>query len=208
MLWFVALSSCKPVDPVPAELRELRAGVEEAFERALVPDSVAVGERAATLAEQWDSFRPTAEEDGASSGALAGMDTALALLGANVASSVDSVVLGRACNGLLEWMDELFGVYGPPAPGELLQIGYLARQVWMDARNGDIPGAAAADLDEERAAWEAIKVEAVELGHDAAPVDAALEAQEDALEGQDTGLLQDASAEAVGAAAELEAAYE
>ena len=129
----------------------------------MLADYTAVADAAAMLDKQWKAFRATAQKDGAAAGDLKALDTAIAELikAADAATSEASVA--RAANAVSAPMDELFALYDPTIPVDVLALDYLGREVVLDGMDKDW-SAATADVDSIEAKWKTLKKSVTDAG--------------------------------------------
>ena len=184
------------VREVPAGLSAVESGAEDAYDMALAGDNAAVARTAETLSHSWGHYRSQALQDGASEALAAQVDDAIAgLHDAANQQGIEHVSLARAANMISAPMDELYALYQPTVPADVLALDYLGREVALDGMDGD-PGAADADITEIEARWATLRPEVVEAGgsKEAADFDASIDGERGAvLAGDAQGLVDTAN---------------
>jgi hypothetical protein len=165
---FFALSGCSssssspsttPGD-IPAPLADIEGIAEDAYDKALIGDFATVQANADEIASSWADFRSQAETDGAGADVLQAMDDAVAAFSA---APDDVVGAGRAANGVSALMDELFGLYDPRTPTEIIALDYSGREVVLDATEPNL-SSATEDVDELETTWNQVKAKVVDAG--------------------------------------------
>jgi hypothetical protein len=148
---------------VPAALLDIEGVAEDAYDKALLADYAAVAKAAAALDKQWKAFRATAKKDGAAASDLAALDAAVAGLIDAADTTTSEASVGRAANAISAPMDELFALYDPTVPVDVLALDYLGREVVLDAMEMDF-SAATRDVDTIDTTWKALQQSVVDAG--------------------------------------------
>lgn len=162
------LSACTDGDTgdpatFPDDLRQVEEVAEDAYDKALVGDFAAVAADAQDLDTHWQAYRGRAEDDGASPAELDAMDQAIAGLAEAAASPVDRPTVARAANAVSSGMDELFALYDPVVPADVLALDYLGREVVLDGMQLDF-AAASSDTDLIDARWNGVRAAVLDAG--------------------------------------------
>lgn len=190
----VILAACRP-GGVPAALEDIEAEAEHAYDVALAEDYAALADAASVIDAAWIDYRPTAEADGAGADVLSAVDDAI--VGLTEAANVQGgpAVAGRAANAVSEHMPELYTLYGPKVPTEVLALDYQGREIVLDGMDVAFE-AAAIDVEALSSTWDAVRPAVVDAGGDAeaADFDASVERLRGLAAGQDAaGLIDEAN---------------
>ena len=129
-----------PATSVPSALTAIEDTAEDAYDQSLASNAPGVEADANELNDAWQSFRPRAQTDGASTNVLDTMDRSITELRSVASNPPGDVELARAANAVSAPMDELFALYEPPVPPAVLELDYLGREVVLDARESDFDG--------------------------------------------------------------------
>ena len=148
---------------IPQELASVESLAEDAFDEALLGNASNVFDLATQLRTDWDAYRPEGVDDGALPADLQQIDAAIVALLDVAAVSVDPVELGRASNAISAPMPQLFDLYAPIVPVELLALDFDGREVILDAIADDFPSATT-NVDVIEATWAAFKSEVIDAG--------------------------------------------
>lgn len=148
---------------VPAGLLDVEGEAEGAYDKALADDVAGVAAVAGTIDSAWRAVRPQVATDGATRADLDAMDAAIADLRSQVGTSTDPVTLARAANAISAPMDELFSLYAPTVPTDILALDYLGREVVLDGKQLDL-ATATTDVDVIEATWAAVRPAVVAAG--------------------------------------------
>jgi hypothetical protein len=148
---------------VPDDLLHIEEVAEDAYDQALVAAYAKVSSDADEIAASWQAYRARAEADGAAAADLDAMDQAVDQLGPAAAAAVDPPTVGRAANAVSAGMDELFALYDPQVPADVLALDYLGREVVLDAMQQDF-GRAGTDTDAIDARWADVKQQVLDAG--------------------------------------------
>ncbi len=140
---------------VPSGLLDVEGAAEDAYDKALAGDHAAVVAAAATIDASWRGVRSELATDGAAGGDLTAMDTAVRDLASAAASSTDPTTVARAANAISAPMDELFAIYAPTVPVDVLALDYLGREVVLDGMAA--PASATGHIDTIQATWIRVK---------------------------------------------------
>lgn len=149
--------------PIPSRLSAIEGSAEDAYDKAIAGDAAAVSGAATTIDDGWTAFRSTAANDGAAPADLSAMDQAVAGLVAAAASPGSGPVAARAANAVSASMDELYVLYDPPTPTELLILDYLGREIVLDGLQTDLTRAGS-DLDLVESTWTSLRPRVVSAG--------------------------------------------
>jgi hypothetical protein len=168
---FLAVSLLVACDPkrgstsgeIPERLVHVEELAEDAYDKSLVSDFAAVATDADDIASAWSSYRAQGEADGAHAADLEAMDAAVAGLRDAAASATDPATVARAANAVSSRIDELFDLYDPIVPAEILALDYLGREVVLDAMQLDFDRASA-DTDTLEATWKLVRAEVLRSG--------------------------------------------
>ena len=185
----------QPDDPIPTDLATIESATEVAFDQALAGDVPAVQAQARQISEAWTRYQPQASRDGVSASALQRLAAAVqGLVTAAANSSVSAVDLARAANAISAPLEEIYAVYNPPVPPQLLTLDFLGREVILDAKEANF-GRARGDVDRLDATWQSLRAKVVSAGGGSAAnqMDAAIAAQRMALAGPDAPALEAAA---------------
>jgi len=179
-------------DEVPEELVQIEGAGEDAYDRALENDVGAVASDAEKLQSTWQSFRSEAISDGAREQDARALDLAIASLADAASGSPEPPALARAANGISAPMDELFRIYDPAVPADVLGLDYLGREVALDGMDRDLTRASA-DIDRIVDVWKALRPVVVDAGGsaEAGRYDASIAKERSAVEAADAKVLVD-----------------
>ena len=170
--------------PVPDALSAIEGDAEHAYDVALVEDYATLSETATSIDTQWGDFRPTAEADGASADVLGAVDGAVAGLLDAADAQGGAAATGRAANAVSEHMSDLYDLYGPKVPVQILALDYQGREVVLDGMDSDFT-AAISDVDAITTTWGGVRQQVVDAGGDQEAAD--FDASVDALKGLAAG---------------------
>ena len=185
----------KTADPIPADLAMIESATEAAFDKALAGDVPAVQEQARQLSEAWTRYQPQASRDGVPASALQQLDAAVqGFVTAAANRSVSAIDAARAANAISAPLDEIYAVYKPPIPTQLLKLDYLGREVVLDAKQGDFRRASG-DVDRLDSTWQSLRANVVSSGGGgtAGQMDASIAAQRTAIAGNNATNLEAAA---------------
>lgn len=172
----LSFSSCVSTGPiaatgeVPAGLLDVEGQAEDAYDKALAGDFAAVVIAADEIDSAWQAYRAQAVTDGATPADVDAMDTAISELRSVAASSTEVAIVARAANAISAPMDELFSLYDPIVPPDILALDYLGREVVLDGMEVDM-AAATADVDTIDTTWAGVRPIVVEAGGDVVAMD-------------------------------------
>jgi len=169
-LLLALVAGCSGGGSIPDALSAIEGDAEHAYDVALVEDYTQLAETAGTIDAAWTDFRPTAEADGASGTVLAGVDDAIAALVDSAGLEEGAAASGRAANGVSEFMPQLYDLYAPAVPSEVLALDYLGREVVLDGMDGDFT-AAGSDVETLASTWESVRQAVLDAGGDAEATD-------------------------------------
>jgi len=174
------------VDPVPPPLRRIEEAAEDAYDTALAQDFAAVSADAAVLDQAWQGYRAKALSDGVAASDAEALDTAIAELH-GVETQTDPVIVARAANAVSAPLDEMFAIYHPIVPGEVLALDYLGREIQLDGLESDLISAQS-DVDLNSATWASLRAPVLSAGGsaEASNFDASITAERDAIATGDT----------------------
>lgn len=143
-----------PTSPsVPSPLVVLESGAEAAYDHAIAGKTAEVRQDAAQISDAWAGYRTKAANAGLSPAAINELDAAVAALHQLVdVGTNNAVVVAGAANRISGSMDELFALYTPIVPPDLVALDYLGREVALDGLRGDV-GKASSDIDALAARW-------------------------------------------------------
>ncbi|MCA9692669.1 MAG: hypothetical protein KC636_23925 [Myxococcales bacterium] len=147
----------------PDTLAAIEGEAEHAYDVALIENYALLSASAQTLDAMWRDYRATAEADGASAEVLDAVDTAIAELLSVADAQPGAVAAGRSANAVSEYMPDLFELYDPTIPAEILALDYQGREIVLDGMDDDLD---AADLDVEALAaiWGTVRQRVVDAG--------------------------------------------
>ncbi|MCB9777881.1 MAG: hypothetical protein H6742_04900 [Alphaproteobacteria bacterium] len=163
-------TACTGGSGVPADLEAIEGDAEHAYDVALVSDFAELATTADGIDSAWAAYRDTASADGASAALLDEMDVAVAGLLDVSGGSPTAVEAARAANAVSAPMPELYRLYDPPIPPEVLALDYLGREVVLDAMDDDF-GAAVVDVDTVATTWAGLEPTVLDAGGDAEAAD-------------------------------------
>ena len=177
---------------LPDALSTLEGDAEHAYDVALVEDYAKLSETTASIDTQWSDFRATAEADGASADVLGAVDAAVAGLLDAADAQGGAAAAGRAANAVSEHMPDLYDLYGPKVPVQILALDYQGREVVLDGMDTDFT-AASSDVDMLATTWGGVRQQVVDAGGDqeASDFDASVEALKGLAAGTDGQALID-----------------
>lgn len=191
-LFLPLAAACSSGGSIPDTLSAIEGDAEHAYDVALVEDYAKLSETATAIDAAWADFRSTAEADGASGAVLTGVDDAVAALVATSDLEEGAAAAGRVANGVSEFMPQLYDLYGPVVPSEVLALDYLGREVVLDGMDVDFT-AAAADVETLAATWESVRSTVLDAGGEAeaSEFDASVELLRSLASGDDAQALID-----------------
>lgn len=155
---------------VPAGLLDVEGQAEDAYDKALARDFATVATVAASIDASWQAFRARAVTDGAAAGDLDAMDAAIVGLQDAASTSTDPATVARAANAISAPMDELFALYDPTVPTDILALDYLGREVVLDGMDADL-SSAAGDVATIGATWGRVRAAVLDAGGNAEAAD-------------------------------------
>jgi hypothetical protein len=155
---------------VPADLQNIEGVAEDAYDMALAGNWDNVAADAADLDAQWAAYRDQALNDGASESLTTSLENAIAGLASAAANSTEKAVVARAANAVSAPMPDLFALYQPTIPTEILALDYLGREIVLDGMEGDF-WSATTDTDTTQATWDAVRRKVFDAGGDREAVD-------------------------------------
>jgi hypothetical protein len=178
----LSMSACATSGTIPSDLTEIEGLAEDAYDKALVSDYSTVSTDATAIQEYWTAFREQATSDGASQNDIAALDSAIPGLSDAAAAAESPVSVARAANTISASMDELYALYSPSVPTEILVLDYLGREVVLDGMEADLT-AAGADTDTIQSTWDSVRARVIEAGgeKEAQDYDANITAIRDAI---------------------------
>lgn len=188
----LTLAACAPV-AVPADLTAVEGAAEDGYDHALAGDREAFGTDATLIAYAWNDLRWLVETDGAPASTIELMDSSVAALATAATDADGATVRARAANAVSGCMDDLFTLYDPKVPSELLELDYRGREVILDALDGTLVGAIN-DVQVMDDFWGAIRGRVARQDADVADrFDQSLEELRSARDSQDVTATQDAA---------------
>ena len=140
---------------VPAGLLDVEGKAEDAYDQALAGDHGAVVTAASSIDASWRGVRAELATDGAAATDLTAMDTAVGNLKSVAAASTDPTTVARAANAISAPMDELFAIYAPSVPPDVLALDYLGREVVLDGMTA--VASATPHIDTIQSTWTRVK---------------------------------------------------
>jgi hypothetical protein len=146
---------------------------------------------------RWKKLRTTVVRAGLKDASARALDRSVAGLLSLSGSSAGDLQLARAANAVTDTMDDIFALYHPKAPPELMTLDFLGRELVLDARTPDLHLGAThrKDLQTE---WAGVRPKVIKAGGDkeAAGVEDALAAADRAIaQGDEAELEKQAQAE-------------
>jgi hypothetical protein len=154
-----ACSNAPYVDPVPVELANVEGAAEGAVEAAISNDVPGLQMQMQLIMQGWTAYRPSAVTAGAAASLLTRLDNAIAAMQTSIqAADKTPLSMGRASNAVTQPMAELFEIYHPAIPGNVITLDYLGRELRLDALAGDFTRAKT-DLDSCKARFEEIRAD-------------------------------------------------
>jgi hypothetical protein len=175
---------------VPQAVLDFESLAEDSYDAALGGDLAAVRKAAAALDAHWKKLRGTVVRDGLKSASVRALDKSVAQFSALSQAGASSIDLARAVNAVSDTMDDVFALYHPKVPPEILSLDFLGRELVLDCKSTD--ARAAIDLKTEEKEWAGLRPKVVKAGgsRQAGDMDAALKAGREALSRSDWGSLQ------------------
>ena len=124
-----------PQPAAPAALNTLNADATAMIDSATAKDWSSVSAELAGLHQSWTALRPAAASRGARAGLLDSVDSALSDVDAE-AEALGSRGTAVAANHLTSYVPDLAVLWAAPVPPQLLDMGYLAREIGLDVQAG------------------------------------------------------------------------
>jgi hypothetical protein len=176
---------------VPQAVLDFESLAEDSYDTALSGDLAAVRTAAAALAEHWKKLRVTVVRDGLKSASVRALDKSVAQFSSLSQAGAGSLDLARAANAVSDTMDDVFALYHPKVPPEILSLDFLGRELVLDCKSTDARSAGI-DLKTQEKEWAGLRPKVVKAGGNkqAGDMDAALRAASGALSRSDWGSLQ------------------
>lgn len=141
---------------VPADLEAVEAAAEGTFDKAVVGDFPAARTLSGDLATAWTKYRPRAMRDKAPPAAIDAIDRAVDTLPGKLAGTPIAIDVARAVNEVSAPMSQLYVLYHPTVPVDVLDLDYLGREVLLDALGADF-ARAGRDLDRIKTTWSVLE---------------------------------------------------
>jgi hypothetical protein len=180
---------------VPSDLSAVEGAAEDGYDQALAGDREAFGTQATLIAHAWDSLRSVVEADGAPEQTLTLMDSSVASLATAATDAEGATVRARAANAVSGCMDDLFTLYNPQVPSELLELDYRGHEIILDALDVTLVGAIT-DVQVMDDFWGTLRGRVVRKDRDVAEAfDQSLEDLRSARDSLDVQATQDAAGE-------------
>lgn len=136
----LVLAACGP-KPIPDDLTAIEGASEDGYDQALAGNTDPFSADATLITAAWSTLRPVVELDGAPTFTLDLMDSSVASLATAATDAQGSTVRARAANAVSGCMDDLFTLYHPKVPSELLELDYRGREIILDALDVTLIGA-------------------------------------------------------------------
>jgi hypothetical protein len=176
---------------IPQAVLDFESLAEDAYDTALSGDVAALQKAAAALSDHWKKLRKRVVHDGLKDASARALDKSVARLSELSGTSADSIELARAANAVSDTMDDVFALYHPKVPPEILSLDFLGREIVLDCKTTD-GSAAASDLKTLEKEWAGLRPKVIKAGgsKDATELDDALRASRRALSGADWAELQ------------------
>jgi hypothetical protein len=176
---------------IPQAVLDFESLAEDAYDTALNGDLAALRKAAAALEAHWKKLRKAVVRDGLKDASARALDKSVARLSSLSGTSTDRVELARAANAVSDTMDDIFALYHPKVPPEILSLDFLGREIVLDCKATDAR-AAARDLKTLEKEWAGLRPKVIKAGgsKEATDMDGALRAARDALLGPDWAELQ------------------
>jgi hypothetical protein len=176
---------------VPQAVLDFESLAEDSYDTALGGNLAAVRKAAAALDAHWKKLRGTVVRDGLKGASVRALDKSVAQFSSLSQAGASSIDLARAVNAVSDTMDDVFALYHPKVPPEILSLDFLGRELVLDCKSTDAR-AAAIDLKTEEKEWAGLRPNVVKAGgtKQAGDMDAALKAARGALSRSDWGGLQ------------------
>ncbi len=142
---------------------DFEALAEDTYDKALSGDAGGVHAAAASIQSRWKKLRKTVVRAGLKEASARALDRSVARLVSLSASAADTLQLARAANAVTDTMDDIFALYHPKAPPELMTLDFLGRELMLDARTPDLHAGAAhrKDLQSE---WAGVRPKVIKAG--------------------------------------------
>jgi hypothetical protein len=141
---------------IPRALFNIENIAESAYEKALLADFSAVADDAKNIGSAWETFRSAAKGKGADATLLGDFDVSVTALLTVSTSSKDVAEVARAANAVSYSMGDLYALYHPIVPVEVMMLDYQERELVLDGMEIDWVEAAA-DLTAVKAIWAKLK---------------------------------------------------
>lgn len=159
----VLVAGCGGSAKFPSDLEAVEASAEGTFDRAIVGDFPAARTMSGDLSAAWSKYRPRARRDKAPPAAVDAIDGAVAALPTKLAGSPNAIDAARAVNAVSAPMSQLYALYHPPVPVDVLDLDYLGREVLLDALGPDL-ARAGRDVDRIASTWSALEPKVAAAG--------------------------------------------
>jgi hypothetical protein len=182
---------------IPKAVLDFEALAEDTYDKALSGDAGGVKAAAASMQSRWKKLRKTVMRAGLKDASARSLDKSVARLASLSASTASNLQLARAANAVTDTMDDIFALYHPKAPPELMTLDFLGRELVLDARTPDLH-AGATHRQELQSEWAGVRPKVIKAGgeKEATGVDDALAAADRAIaQGDEAGLEKQAQAE-------------
>lgn len=159
----IVIASCGVNPTIPAELEAVEAATESAFDKTLVGDFTTARSLSADLSASWSQYRSRALRDNAPPSAIDAIDRAVETLPAKLAGTPDVIEASRAVNEISAPMSQLYALYDPSVPVDVLDLDHLGREVLLDALGGDLVRAGR-DIDRVASTWSILEPKVAAAG--------------------------------------------
>lgn len=171
---------------IPQGVLDFEAAAEDAYDVALQGDVAALRKAAASIRDRWKKLRSAVVRDGLQDASARALDKSVAHLESLSRTTDDKVRLARAANALSDTMDDVFTLYRPKVPPEILSLDFLGRELVLDAMSSDAR-AAARDLATLQKEWAGLRPKVLKAGgsKQAADLDRLLTSVKEAISRQD-----------------------
>jgi hypothetical protein len=182
---------------IPQAVLDFEALAEDTYDKALSGDAGGVKAAAASMQSRWKKLRKTVLRAGLKDASARSLDKSVARLASLSASPAGNLQLARAANAVTDAMDDIFALYHPKAPPELMTLDFLGRELELDARTPDLH-AGATHRQELQSEWAGVRPKVIKAGgeKEATGVDDALAAAGRAIaQGDEAELEKQAQAE-------------
>jgi hypothetical protein len=185
------LQDAKARRGIPQAVLDFESLAEDTYDTALSGNLAAVQKAAGALSDSWKKLRKTVVHDGLKDASVRALDRSVARLSSLSETNTDSVELARAANAVSDTMDDVFALYHPKVPPEILSLDFLGREIVLDCKATDAV-AAARDLKTLEKEWAGLRPKVIKAGGStiATDLDDVLRAARRALSGSDWAALQ------------------